>query len=451
MRLNRPTPHLYTHEGGTAGYQRPEVELERAISTCMLWENTFYEKGSDIALRIAELCKQVPDDTIAALAIKARGVLHLRHVPLWLVVQLCRKRSKLVAELIPQVVQRADEMAELLSLYWKDGRIPLSAQLKRGLAKVFTNFTPYQLAKWDRQQAIKLRDVMFMCHPKPNDKAQADVWAKLVKGELESPDTWEVKMAAIGQRHDLTPEDKHVLKHEMWDCLLAEKKLGAMAILMNLRNMQEAGVGAEQVNSELMRLAPLSRLLPYRYMAAFKAVPGWATLIERAMLASYTPPQFNEPTCILIDVSGSMDKPISEKSTLSRWEAATALTVHLVGQNDVHVYTFSRYLREVPSLRTLALLTYVNNSQPHGNTDLHGALSQLKRLTYGANAKRIVIITDEQSESGILSAWTPYAYLINVAGYKPGLDVSQGWTRFSGWSEHIVDWIVEEEKHGTHS
>ena len=60
-----------THEGGKAATQSPLLELTRTVSTCLLWENTFYEKGSDIAARMAALCDLVPLADIAKLAIKA--------------------------------------------------------------------------------------------------------------------------------------------------------------------------------------------------------------------------------------------------------------------------------------------------------------------------------------------------------------------------------------------
>ena len=62
-----------THEGGQAGRQMPLMELERAVATCLLWENTFYEQGSAIADRIHSLCNEVPLEDIGALAVHTRN------------------------------------------------------------------------------------------------------------------------------------------------------------------------------------------------------------------------------------------------------------------------------------------------------------------------------------------------------------------------------------------
>jgi 60 kDa SS-A/Ro ribonucleoprotein len=87
------------------------------------------------------------------------------------------------------VIQRADELGEFVALYWKEKKQPLSAVFKRGLAGAFTKFDAYQLAKYDRESVVKLRDVLFLCHAKAKDEAQAALWKKLVENTLESPDT----------------------------------------------------------------------------------------------------------------------------------------------------------------------------------------------------------------------------------------------------------------------
>jgi hypothetical protein len=84
-----------------------------------------------------------------------------------------------VADVIAGVCKRADEPAELLAMYYKDGRRPLAAQLKVGLAKAIKKFGAYALGKYKGDgNAVKFRDVMFLTHPKPQDDAQGEVWKK---------------------------------------------------------------------------------------------------------------------------------------------------------------------------------------------------------------------------------------------------------------------------------
>src|SRR5262249_35486898 len=153
--------------------QRVDVrrELRRTVLTCLLWEDTFYETGNNIAGRIAELVRRNEAEDVAALAREARDQMQLRHVPLVLTRELARRKGAgpLVAETQAHVTQRANELGEFVALYWNTRKEPLAAGVKRGLAKAFTKFDAYQLAKYNRQDTVKLRDVLFLCHAKPKN------------------------------------------------------------------------------------------------------------------------------------------------------------------------------------------------------------------------------------------------------------------------------------------
>jgi 60 kDa SS-A/Ro ribonucleoprotein len=169
----------------------------------------------------------------------------LRHAPLLLVREMAR--TPRIARWWPRpwtrVIQRADELSEFVAIYWAGGRQPLSAQVKKGLAAAFGKFDEYALAKYDRAGAVRLRDVLFLSHARPVDEAQAALWKRLAENELATPDTWEVALSAAGRGESD--------KREVWERLLAERKLGALALLRNLRNLhdcgRERGTGAECV------------------------------------------------------------------------------------------------------------------------------------------------------------------------------------------------------------
>src|SRR5258708_17807689 len=170
----------------------------------MLWESQFYEDGVAIAGRIRELVRKVSGEQVAALAVEGREKMKLRHVPLLLVREMARLRTHrhLVAETLARVIQRPDEISEFVALYWAEGRQPLSAQVKKGLASAFTRFGEYALAKYDRTAPVKLRDVLFLSHARPLDQAQAALWKRLADGELTTPDTWEVALSAGADKRD---------------------------------------------------------------------------------------------------------------------------------------------------------------------------------------------------------------------------------------------------------
>src|SRR5215469_13982381 len=199
MRINIKRALLWTHEGAAAPHTSVLAQLRRSVLSCLLWESEFYEDGAEISYRIAELTAQCMPEDVAALAIEAREPMHLRHVPLLLLRELARHplmkdRPQLLSKTMGRVLQRADEPAEFLALYWKDKKQPLSKQVKRGLAWSMRRFSEYELAKYNRDSEITPRDVLFLSHAKPKDEAQAALWKKVASKELATPDTWEVQL-----------------------------------------------------------------------------------------------------------------------------------------------------------------------------------------------------------------------------------------------------------------
>jgi hypothetical protein len=423
---------LRTHEAAPARHISNELQLRRSILACLLWEDQFYEDGVEIAGRIAELVPKVEPERVAALAIEARERMKLRHAPLLLVREMARHKTHrgLVAETLERVIQRPDELCEFVAIYWKDGRVPLSGQVKKGLAAAFPKFDEYQLAKYDRGGPIKLRDVLFLSHAKPRDDQQAGVWKKLIWGRLAVPDTWEVALSAAGA-------DNGVSKREAWTRLLTENKLGALALLRNLRNLREAGVDEKLVLSALEAMNT-QRVLPLRFLAAARYAPQWEPALEAAMLKCVAEqPKLAGRTVLLIDISGSMMAPLSRRSEMLRTDAAYGLAVLLreIGER-VAVYSFSDDLVEVPGRRGFALRDAIDASQRHNGTYLGKAVEQLNKAE---RYDRLIVITDEQAHDTVPNPQGK-GYVINVASYKNGVGYGK-WTHIDGWSESVVEYI----------
>jgi len=424
-----------THEGAVAQKVSPKAELRRTVLTCLLWEDTFYEKGNDIAQRIAALARANKAEDVAALAVEARSEMQLRHAPLFLARELARRKGAgpLVAETLEKVIQRADELGEFVALYWKEKKQPLSAGVKRGLARAFVKFDAYQLAKYDRESVVKLRDVLFLCHAKPQNEEQAGVWKRLVEGKLEAPDTWEVALSARKG------------KKETFERLLEEGKLGGMAVLRNLRLMTAAGVSPKLIRERLDK--GVARALPFRFVTAARHAPKLEDALEAAMLKGIAGlAKLEGATGLLVDVSGSMNTALSRKGETTRMDAATGLAILLREKaEEFCIATFSDACVELPPRRGFALRDAIVKSQNHSGTYLKRALTELHEKRDWQELDRVIVVTDEQSHDGILPAWTKKAYVVNVAPYKNGLSYGNGWTHIDGWSERVVDYIAAVE------
>jgi len=414
------------------------MALKRALMNCLLWEDQFYEDGVAIAERIKTLVAQVEPQLVAALAIEAREQMKLRHAPLLVLREMARheKHRVLVADTLERVIQRPDEMTELLAIYWADAlgpqqqrkRQPVSAQIKKGLARALTKFDAYQLAKYDRDGAVRIRDVLFLVHAKPKDAEQEKVWKQLVDGELASPDTWEVSLSS--------GKDKRAT----FERLIAENRLGGLALLRNLRLMQKAEVPRKTI-ADAIDAMRTERILPYRFITAARYAPDFEPELESAMLKSIkSHTRLSGRTRLLIDVSGSMFQPLSAQSEMTRAEAACGLAI-LAREvcDEVEIFTFSQDVVTVPPRRGFALRDAIINSQPHGSTYLGKAVAEIDR-----KGDRLIVFTDEQSHDKVGDP-RGRGTMVNVASYQHG--VGHGaWTRVDGFSEAVIAWIAASEE-----
>jgi 60 kDa SS-A/Ro ribonucleoprotein len=434
MRLNVFTRNAArTHEGAPAVPRLPsEKRLRRSVLSCLLWEDEFYEDGQSIAAGIVGAAEQVAPAVLAGVAIEAREVLNLRHAPLLLLEVLSRtgQGDKLVADTVARVVQRADELAELVALHHKlGGKKMIPAQMRKGLARALAKLDAYALAKYDRDCAVKLRDVLRLVRPTPKDAEQSALWKGVKDRTLQAPDTWEVALSSGAD------------KRQTFERLLRDGKLGYLALLRNLRNMADAGVDEGLVRQAIVaRKGGAQRVLPFRYVAAARAAPQLEQWLDQALQAAIAGLQpLPGKTIVLIDVSGSMDHRLSGKSDMKRIDAAAALGAIVPG--DIRLFTFSDGLVEVPPRRGMAGVDAIVRSQPHGGTNLGAALSKIYKLP-----DRLIVVTDEQSHDRVPQPVAKRSYMINVGSYRNGVGYGR-WTHIDGFSEAIIRFIAEVEDH----
>ncbi len=433
--------------GAVASKITKHQELERLVLTCMLWENNAYQDGQSVAARIEELCKTVAAGTIADLAIRARTDMNLRHIPLFLCVQLAR-RGELRAETLTGVIQRADEMAEFLSLYWKNGKCPISNQVKLGLRNAVGKFNEYNLSKYlGSNKEVKLRDVLMLTHPKPENKERSKLYKSILDGTIESPDTWEVELSAGKD------------KKEVFTRLITERKLGALAFLKNIRNMIESGVDDELIRSGL-RSMDTQRILPFNFITAARYGTRFEADLEDKMLSSFVDGKpFKGKTVIVIDVSGSMGQKLSAQSELTRLDAAKAICI--IGREmceQVQIYCTAGDAGNVhktdliPARRGFALSARVQqayNELGRNGIFLKQCLSHIQSVE--KNVDRLIVITDEQdvdnkaNPKDAPSFGTKFNYIVNIASHQNGIGYGK-FHHINGFSDKIFTYIQEYEK-----
>lgn len=370
---SRIKQQVLNHQGAVAYQLPPEMELYSAVVTWSL-NDSFYEKDEARLERLRKVISRCDPVFVGKLAIYARTKMYMRSVPLVLVTELARLHSgdDLVARVTAGVVSRADEITELLACYEVlNGRKGtktlnrLSKQIQKGLSMAFNRFDEYQFAKYNRDGAIKLRDALFLVHPRAKDEQQQALFDKIANGRLQTPYTWETELSALGQAGFDSVEAKALAFRAKWEELIDSGKLGYMALLRNLRNMQEAGISYTHFKKVCARLADADEVakakqFPFRYLAAYRElsepVHGLAAVRLVKKLGALLPGRnegftgelldalekaihvsaanisgFDYATRVLLacDVSGSMGQAISAKSTIRYYDIGLTLAMLL--------------------------------------------------------------------------------------------------------------------------
>ncbi len=438
--------------GNRAAKQGDEAHLRRCVMACLLWEDNAYVDGVSVAADIAALIPKVKAEVVAEMAVEARYVQKLRHVPLF----ICREMAKydshkgLVAQTLAKVINRPDELSEFVALYWKDGKKPLSSQIKKGLAGAFGKFNEYQLAKYNRKKEIMLRDVLNMCHAKPADDEQNKLWQRLLNNELATPDTWEVGISACQ-----TEEEKKAV----WERLIQEKKLPASAYLKNLRNMIAVKVspkvirdGLANVNKEMM--------VPLDFLKAEKYAADFSRELEAAMLECTSQwKKLPGRTILVVDVSGSMNQGLASKSEFKRMDAAIAMAV-LTAEicESVAIYATagsdSARIHKTAKVRPyhgFALSREISEQAGRlggGGIFTRQCLEFIKEQEEEA-PDRIIVFSDSQDCDDKDAKPRPFGvknYIVDISSHRNGVNYKGVWSaEISGWSEGFLNFIAHQE------
>lgn len=488
MRFNflKTTTPVTNYAEAKAYKLTPEMELYSAVVTASL-QDQFYEKTTDKLERLRYLIAQNDPAFVARLAVYTREKMYLRSVPLVLTVELARthKGDNLVSRMTSRIVQRADEITELLAYYTLANNRKevkqlnsLSKQLQKGLAVSFNKFDEYQFAKYNRKTAVTLKDALFIVHPKAKDEAQQLLFNKIVKDDLQTPYTWETALSAAGQVAYSSEKKKAQAFKTVWEGLIDSGQLGYMATLRNLRNMLDYDVSTAHLQKVCAMLSDReavlrSKQLPFRYLSAYRELKhirhGMIVSIKRALekalqVSVQHLKGFDANTRVVIacDVSGSMQQAISPKSKVMLYDIGLLLGMLLQHKCEyVIAGMFGDRWKQVSMSPDNILGNvdefYRREGEVGYSTNGYLVLEDLIKRKYVAD--KIMLFTDGQlwdsntnntARANTMSAkWAEYKriapnaklYLFDLAGYKSvPLDVRQNDVYLvAGWSDKIFE------------
>ena len=482
---------IENHEGAKAYAMTPELELYTAVVTASLSDLT-YEKEDKRVDRIARLVGKVSAEFVARLAVYARTEMHLRSIPLLLLVELAKVHNgdDLVARAVEKTVLRADEIMELLMCYqWRNPSSDprkklgkLSRQIQNGLQRAFNRFDEYQFAKYDRDNLeVKLRDALFLVHPKAKDGNQQALFDKIVNCQLEIPYTWETELSALGQQVFESDEKRLEAVRAKWEELINSGKLGYMVLMRNLRNMLQAEVSLPEIQKVASRLSDAeqvekSKQLPFRYLSAYREIEKVNSVhtsmlmnaLEDAVKNSAANIEgFDENTRVLLasDVSGSMWSPISQRSSIRNYDIGILLSMLLRNRCKQVVAGIFGDSWKVVNMPNDNILMATRQLERLGNT-VGYSTNGYKVIDWLIGQKvvmdKVMMFTDMQMwdstgrHKAFEDSWKQYKkmspaaklYLFDLAGYGqlPIRLAAPDVYLIAGWSDRIFDVLSAIDK-----
>lgn len=524
------------HEGGLAFTLDPRSRLYTRAVASLVREDKFYTSAEQCdAELVADIgaTAEVDPEFILRLAAYTRQVMNLRATPVVMLVEAAAIPAckPFVRKWTPQIVRRADELAEVIA-FWtirhgaigsagaKGGEHAFPNSLTRGLQDALGQFDEYQYAKYDCEGMVTLRDVMRILRPVPSSDAQSALFRYLVKGEIAAEhlpklaakavllrkETLDAEALELANAAHITHEvltSKFGSNAETWNAI---RFLPFMAGMRNLSNIMRTGASQalDRVLSMLRNPEHVrrSRQLPFRFFSAHRQIEaavrfdrrtGGQTVDERIAahprrnevlealqtaveLSLVNVPRLPGRTFITADNSGSMDSPLSERSTVRLREVANLMAAlgHALCDDPI-VSVFGSIHAVVPVSRKDTVLTNMERlerTNVGGSTEAHLTLRYLRENRIRVD--RVILLSDMQcydssgqgssywggySQRSLAEELRMYRSSVNPEVFMHSVDLAghgtsqfpQGERRVAllgGWSERLLELLPLAEADG---
>jgi hypothetical protein len=346
--------------------------------------------------------------------------------------------------------------------------------VKRGVADaVLRLYTERAVLRYDGLgRQIRMADVIELTHPSPRTDKQSALFKYLLDRRHHDDATAPANvlpMLAAAVALEEVPLDgrREVLRRrgsaalaaagfswerlsgwlpggmdaEAWEAVIPS--MGVMALVRNLRNFDQAGIGERAVETVIATITDpaevaKARLFPYQVWSAYKHAPSdnWKRALGRTLDHTVANIPALDGTLVVIDTSGSMQAPVSNRSKLQRVEVAAVMAMATAKRaRDVDVVIYGVDSARVSGLAGASVLSGVDK--------VVRSVGSVGHATYGHTAvarwfdprrhRRAVVFTDDQQhDAGRVSLdHVPVVYTFDLAGYRPSALPAGGRGRYT--------------------
>jgi hypothetical protein len=407
------------------------------------------------AIKIIDACVQVAEGDnprdLLALAHWARTELNMRTTPqiMLSVAAKCLNTKQYVRKYVPLVARRADEVKQIVAAYehlfgWK--KFP--ASLKKGVADRMSTMSEYELMKYNTKGHPSFADILRFCDRRQGYPLSKPLREYILRGEVIDPEATPViaarkRLTSLSEWNETVPflakqagatwevlVSQFGSNSKVWESVIP--LMGYMALLRNIGNFLDANISMEMVQFVVRKLSDpenvaKSKQLPFRFLAAYRTLfPDTSYLygrrndtrdrgswdktklqaflegVEAALDASViNVPVLPGVTVIAADNSASMQRALSDKSSMSIRDAANVLCaiVHRRCEKS-HVCSFGAEAVWPPITKRSSILTNMEKVATYQESVRGHATNAWKVVDYMIRnnivADRLIVLSDMQ-------------------------------------------------------
>lgn len=335
------------NEAGGRAYELPPKHALAQLAATGCFNGAYYANAETQLATLLALVSQIDDNVfLAKLAVYSREKAFLKDMPAALLLTLARRDTKLFRRVFDRIVDNGRVLRTVFQMLRSGqfGRKSLAYASQRAFQRWLNEASVGKLLAASIGNDPSLRDVLRLARPTPKDNLRRALFGWLTAKPIEkwapaTPDDLPDEVQSLIAYRAATTEAMQVgilsRARFRWD-LLADaargpavwkaiaRQMGPQALRMNLNTLLRHGVfeDAALVDEVAARIAAVdeirsSRQFPYQFLAAYlnaeAGVPAAikAALNQAAESACGNVPELPGPVVIGLDVSGSMQSPVT--------------------------------------------------------------------------------------------------------------------------------------------
>ncbi len=215
---------------------------------------------------------------------------------------------------------------------------------------------------------------------------------------------------------------------EAWEMVIPS--MGVMALVRNLRNFDEAGISDAAIDTVIAKITDAEEVarsavpVPGVGGVQARAVGQLEAALGRTLNLTVANIPALDGTLVVIDTSGSMQAPVSNRSKLQRVEVAAVMAIATAKRaSNVDVVIYGQHNAPVHGLAGASVLAGVETVVRSVGSVGHATFGHtaIARWFDPKRHERVVMFTDDQQHDAghVRLDHVPVIYTFNLAGYGP--------------------------------